>query len=46
MVALSHVGFRAAALLAYFFANLFFSSFIVQFLVVVSVLPPSRTPSS
>lgn len=36
LVVLAHVGFRGAAILMYIFANLFFSSFIQQFLIIVS----------
>lgn len=34
-VVLAHVGFRGAAIFVYVFANLFFSSFIQQFLIIV-----------
>ncbi|KAI6184015.1 Golgi apparatus membrane protein TVP23-like protein [Aphelenchoides bicaudatus] len=37
-IVLSHVGFRAAALFFYFFANFFSSSFIIQFLVILTLL--------
>ncbi|KAI6196940.1 hypothetical protein M3Y94_01167000 [Aphelenchoides besseyi] len=38
MIVLSHVGFRGAALFVYFFANWFWSSFIVQFLIILTLL--------
>jgi hypothetical protein len=38
MIVLSHIGFRGAALFFYFFANVFSSSFIIQFLVIVSLI--------
>lgn len=38
MVVLSHIGFRGAALFTYFFANFIISSFIIQFLVILTLL--------
>uniref|UniRef100_A0A1I8AL29 Golgi apparatus membrane protein TVP23 homolog n=1 Tax=Steinernema glaseri TaxID=37863 RepID=A0A1I8AL29_9BILA len=37
-IVVAHTGFRTAAILSYVFANLFFDSFIVQFLVILFLL--------
>ncbi|TMS35457.1 hypothetical protein L596_002857 [Steinernema carpocapsae] len=37
-IVLAHFGFRLAAILSYVFANLFFSSFIIQFLIILFLL--------
>lgn len=38
MVVLSHIGFRGAALFFYFFANFLSSSFVIQFLIILTLL--------